>query len=80
MKENIIAGLDIGSTEIRLVVGQKANDGGGEKLQIIGAVSVPAQGIAKGTVNSIEDVTTAISACLEKAERLVGLPITRVWV
>lgn len=80
MKNDIIAGLDIGSTEIRLVVGQpNANDEVGG-LQIIGAVSVPAEGINKGAVKSIEDVTSAISACLEKAERLVGVPVESVWV
>ncbi len=76
---DIITGLDIGSTEVRLVVGQK-NQNQEEGLQIIGAVSVPAAGINKGAVNSIEDITSSISACLEKAERLVGVPITNVWV
>ena len=80
MKENIIAGLDIGSTEIRLVVGQHKNIGEGDELQIIGAVKVPSEGINKGAVKSIEDVTSSISACLEKAERLVGVPIDSVWV
>jgi len=80
MKENIIAGLDIGSTSIRLVVGQKGKGGEGESLKIIGAISVPAEGINKGAVKSIEDVTSSISACLEKAERLVGVPIEGVWV
>lgn len=80
MKENIVAGLDIGSTEIRLVIGQKVNGLSGEELQIIGAVSVPTSGVSKGVVNSIEETTSSISACLEKAERLVGVPITSVWV
>jgi len=77
MAENIIAGLDVGSTEIRLVIGQHDRD---DKLQIIGAVSVPSQGINKGVVKSIEDVTSSISECLEKAERLVGVPVESVWV
>ncbi len=76
---DIIAGLDIGSTEIRLVVGQKNDNQENRNFQIIGAVSVPAIGINKGSVNSIEDVTSSISACLEKAERLVGVPISSVW-
>lgn len=80
MKENIIAGLDIGSTSIRLVVGQNKANESGEQLQILGAVTVPAQGINRGVVNSIEDATSAISACLEKAERLIGVPVTNVWV
>lgn len=79
MKDNIIVGLDIGSTAIRIVVGQRnlEND---NKLQIIGAVSVPAEGINKGIITSIEDATSSISACTEKAERLVGVPINNVWV
>ena len=80
MKDNIIAGLDIGSTSIRLVAGQRINEGDGEKLQIVGAVSVPAEGINRGIVNSIEDATSSISACLEKAERLIGVPLSSVWV
>jgi cell division protein FtsA len=84
MRDDIIAGLDIGSTAIRLVVAQRlqGNIQGDNNLplQIIGAVSVPSQGINKGIVKSIEDVTSSISACLEKAERLVGVPITNVWV
>lgn len=81
MKENIIAGLDIGTTAVRLVVGQKTRGIGDEdNLKIIGAVNVPSQGINKGAVKSIEDVTSSISACLEKAERLVGVPVESVWV
>jgi cell division protein FtsA len=80
MKDNIIAGLDIGSTSIRLVIGQKIAGPAGDELQIIGAVSGPTSGVNRGIVNSIEETTSSISACLEKAERLVGVPITSVWV
>ena len=72
--------MDIGSTAVRLVVGQRVNQGEGGKLQIIGAVAVPAEGINRGMVNSIEDATSSISACLEKAERLIGVPLNSVWV
>lgn len=80
MKSDIIAGLDIGSTAIRLVIGQKISGLAGDELQIIGAVAVPTAGVSKGIVNSIEEATSSISACLEKAERLIGVPITNVWV
>lgn len=80
MKDNIIAGLDIGSTSIRLVVAQKIMGPAGEELQIIGAVSGPTSGVSRGVVNSIEETTSSISEVLEKAERLVGVPISRVWV
>lgn len=80
MKDNIVAGLDIGSTSIRLVIGQRIAGIAGDELQIIGAVSGPTAGVSRGIVNSIEETTSSISAVLEKAERLVGVPISRVWV
>ncbi len=80
MKNSIIAGLDIGSTEIRIVVGQREQIGEKEKLNIIGATEVDSVGVNKGMVTSIEDTTSCISAGLERAERLVGVPIDSVWV
>lgn len=76
MKNDVLIGLDIGSTCIRLVAAQRKN----EELQIIGAIESPSQGIARGVVNSIEDATSSISRCLEKAERLIGLPLVSAWV
>ena len=80
MTENIITGIDIGSSNIRIVVGQPIKMGEAEQLNIIGVVEVPAQGMKKGDVVSIEDVVSCISACLEKAERMIGLPIERACV
>jgi len=80
MAENILAGLDIGSSNIRVVVGQLAKNNDNEQLNVIGVVEVPALGMNKGSVVSIEDTVSSISACLEKAERMIGLPIENVWV
>jgi cell division protein FtsA len=77
-EKDIIAGLDIGSSAIRLAVGQVIGDQ--EKIHIIGSAEVPAEGISKGIISSIEDAVSSISACLEKAERMVGMPIDRAWV
>lgn len=79
MKEDVIAGLDIGTTEARLVVGQRLEAAGG-RLQIIGATSVPSDGLNRGIIKSIDDATSCISALLEKAERLIGAPIGDVCV
>jgi cell division protein FtsA len=81
MKSDIIVGLDIGSNSIKLVIGQKKTQYNEEKIHIIGAVSHPSSGIGKGgTINSIEDAVSSLSACIEKAERLIGIPITSVWL
>lgn len=81
--QNLIAGLDIGSSAIRLAVGQVVSRGGKDlttDLQILGASSVPSAGVSKGVISSIEDVVSSISACLESAERMVGVPVDNVWV
>lgn len=79
-KNRILAGLDIGSTDIRLVIGNEVPTESGERLQIVGAVSAPSAGISRGVINSIEDATSAISACLDKAERLMGITVSDVYI
>jgi cell division protein FtsA len=81
MKNDIVVGLDIGSSNIKIIIAQKKIDFDEEKIHIIGAVSCPSSGIGKnGTINSIEDAVSSLSACLEKAERLIGVPINSVWL
>ena len=80
MSDHIIAGLDIGSTNVRLVVGQVNSGVDGMSIKIIGAVEVATSGVNKGAVNNIENATSSISTCLDKAERLVGVPINSAWV
>ncbi len=82
-QDNLITGLDIGSSANRIVVGQLVarNEGGQEvELQILGAAEVPSEGVNRSVINSIEDVVSSISACLERAERMVGAPIDTAWV
>ncbi len=76
-RDNIIAGIDIGSTAIRIVVGQNLAE---NRLHIIGAAEVPSDGVSKGVITSIDDAVAALSQCIEKAERLSGVPIDRAYI
>lgn len=78
LKDNLITGLDIGSTAIRMVVGEKVKNEA--KIRIIGAVEGPSKGIAKGLVVDADDVISAVSSVLEKAERMIGQSIRHAWV
>lgn len=83
MSEEIIVGLDVGSSAIRLAVGTPAPVGHEEtrpSVQIVGAVEVPAEGIHKGTITSLEDAVSSISKVLEMGERMTGLPLRSAWV
>lgn len=77
--KQVIAGLDVGSSMVRLAVGQQVSE---EEMRphILGVAAAPAEGITRGVVTSIEEAVSSISACLEKAERMVGVPIEKVWV
>ncbi|OGH91704.1 MAG: cell division protein FtsA [Candidatus Magasanikbacteria bacterium RIFOXYD2_FULL_39_9] len=78
---NLISGLDIGSNFVRMVVGQVVDkENSAEELQILGAAEFPSEGVQKGVINSIEDVVSSVSACLERVERMVGVPIDSTWV
>lgn len=82
MADEIITGLDIGSSAIRIVVGQISDNSNSDhtNVQVIGAAEEPSVGISKGMITSIEDAVNSISKCLEKAERMTGAPIEHAWV
>ncbi|MBI3573114.1 MAG: cell division protein FtsA [Candidatus Kerfeldbacteria bacterium] len=77
-RNELYTGLDIGSSTIRVVVGQRHPTD--EGLQILGAAEGPAEGISKGTITSIEDAVSSISATLEKVERMTGVPVEHAAV
>ncbi len=75
--QDVITGIDLGSKAIRIAVGQVYPDG---DLHIIGLVEGPSEGISKGVITSIEDTVSSISSCVEKVERMIGLPIGHAYV
>lgn len=80
MSDQIVTGLDIGSSHVRIAVGQLIPSEEKREVHIIGAVEVPSEGISKGAITSIEDAVSSVSAALEQAERVTGVPINNAWV
>lgn len=78
---DIITGIDIGSTAIRIAVGQ-ADPGAASqhRIHVIGTAEIAAEGVNKGVVTSIEDTVSSISGALEQMERLIGVPIEHAWI
>lgn len=77
-RPELFTGLDIGSSAIRVVVAQRQPPQ--EGLHILGAAEGPAEGISKGSITSIEDAVSSISATLEKVERMTGVPVEHATV
>ena len=81
MADEILTGLDIGSSAIRVAVAQvMPGEDGKPRLHIIGAVSSPSSGVHRGAISSLEDAVSSVSKALEKAERMTGLPVNSAWV
>ena len=78
MVDNLICGIDIGSSKIATVVGMDSTET--EELKIIGFNTTPARGVRKGLVVDIKEATKAVEESVEKAERMAGHKIDRAFV
>lgn len=80
-KTELIAGIDIGSNNIRIAVGQMVPQKDlGEEVQVIATAQVASSGVHKGAITSIEEAVSSTSHVLEEVEKLIGIPIERAWV
>ncbi len=72
----IIASLDLGSSSIKLLVGEMQKN----KLNVLTCVDVVSQGIKQGYIVNSESATLALKDAFNKAETIIGLPIRKVIV
>ncbi|HTM68695.1 MAG TPA: cell division protein FtsA [Candidatus Binatia bacterium] len=79
-EDALFAGIDIGSTAVRIAVGQRLPSNDREQVHIVGAAEVPSEGINRGVINSIEDAVSSVSACIERVERMTGSPVQSAWI
>lgn len=74
-RDNIIVGLDIGTTKIGVLVGEVVEDG----VDIIGVGTAPSRGLRKGVVINIESTVESIRKAVEEAEAVCGMEISSVY-
>lgn len=76
-KMPLLAGLDIGSTKVSLVIGTVNADG---KIEVVGVGTAPNAGIRQGVVVNIEMTTESIKKAKEEAELMSGYSVSEAWV
>ena len=74
-REELVVGLDIGTTKICCIVGSVMNDG----VDIVGIGTHPSKGLRKGVVINIESTVNSIRKAVEEAELMAGCEITSVF-
>jgi len=75
-EENMIVGLDIGTSKIVAIVGSVSERG---EIEIIGTGSYPSSGLKKGVVVNIEATVNSIQRAIEEAELMAGCSIHSVY-
>lgn len=76
-REKIVAGIDIGTSKISVLVG-KENDYG--QLDILGVSTVASQGVVRGAITNVDKTATAIERAVQEAEQSSGIDIQVVSV
>ncbi|MFQ5508502.1 MAG: cell division protein FtsA [Leptospirillia bacterium] len=74
-REEIIVGLDLGTTKVCTVVAELAEEG---QLKVLGVGTAACDGLNQGMVVSIDETAAAISRSVDEAETMSGVDIHRV--
>lgn len=74
-KDSLIVGLDIGTTKICAIVGERK----GDSMEIVGVGTTPSKGLRKGVVVNIESTVQSIQKAVEEAELMAGCEIRSVY-
>jgi len=75
-EQNLIVGLDIGTSKVVAIVGEVGEDGG---IEVVGIGSHPSRGLKKGVVVNIESTVHSIQRAVEEAELIAGCDISSVY-
>ncbi len=74
-RDNIVVGLDIGTSKICAVVGEVTHDG----IDIIGIGSHASKGLRKGIIVNLDATVESIKKAVEEAELMAGCSIGTVY-
>jgi cell division protein FtsA len=74
--ENLVVGLDIGTSKVLAIVGEVTATG---EVEVIGVGHHPSRGMKKGVVVNIESTVQSIQRAVEEAELMAGCQIKSVY-
>ena len=76
-RENVVTGLDIGTSKIAAIIGEISED---DQMEVIGVGLAPSKGLRKGVVVNLETTTSAIEKAVADAEMMAGVEVGSVFV
>ena len=79
MRSNLIAGLDIGTSNTCAVIGELSGDERRPGLTILGVGQAPTGGLRGDLVTNIDEMTESVRAAMSEAELMAGASVDRVY-
>ena len=80
MKSILVAGLDIGSTSTRVVIGEFVEEFRRPEVRVLGVGRSPTVGVRKDVITDLEGATDCIRRAIHEAELMAGKRVDRMYV
>ena len=80
MRSALIAGLDVGSTHTRAVIGEYVREFRRPELRVLGIGATTTAGVRKDVITDLDAATECIRGAVSEAEVMAGVRVDRVYV
>ena len=77
--EHLVAGLDLGSSQVVGVIGEVRGNVRVPRLRVLGVAGERSAGVRRGVVRDIEETTRAIGKAMREAQLMAGVEIGTVY-
>jgi len=78
-QDDIVVGLDIGTTKIACIIGEISQGASPEQVEIIGVGVTESHGMRKGAVVDVEKTAEAIGQAVVAAQLMAGIGVDKVY-
>ncbi len=75
--QQYFVGVDIGSSKVGVLVGQRGDDG---RMEVVGRGLAPNRGTRRGNIVNVEATVEALKQATEEAEVMAGVEISQAYV
>ena len=79
MARQIVAGIDIGTSSVKVVIAERAHDKDRNAPKIIGVGSAESRGVSRGYITNTAEAARAVAQAVAKAEKVAGVKIKRAY-
>lgn len=80
MTRQIIVGIDIGTSKVKVVIAEGLLEHGHTVAQIIGTGSSESRGVYRGYINNSAEAAKSVEIALRQAEKIAGIKVKRAYV